>query len=276
MHALRLEWMKFRKQKAFRVILLLYAAAMPSLMLLARLLNRLPREELPSFLPGPEALIGFPHIWEWLAYEGNWLSFFALGFLGILMITTEFRNRTIRQNVLSGMHRNQWLGNKLAFMLALAGAATLWYTCSALLIGWFHTEKVYWNTLWKNSEQAWHFLLLNMGYLSFALLLGVWIKRTGLALFLYFAWALFLESAVRWGLHFYHFQHRSFLFYPINVFEDLAPPPYAHLAESFASSFAEEYGFALYLSPREAVLAASLWIALFVALAWWRLRKMDL
>lgn len=276
MHQLRLEWMKFRRQKAFRVILLLYLVAMPGLMLIARLLNRLPKEELPPFLPGPEAIIGFPNIWKWMAYEANWLSFFALGFLGILMITTEFSNRTIRQNLLSGMSRSEWLRSKLTFLLTLAGAATLWYVLSAVVIGWFHTEKVYWNTVWKNSELAWRFLLLNIGYMSFALLLGLLLKRTGLALFLYFAWGLFIESAVRWGVHFYNFQHRSFLFYPINVFEDLAPPPFAEIAESYAEEFAEEYGFALYLSPQEAVIAAFCWIAIFIGLAWWRFRKMDL
>ena len=211
-----------------------------------------------------------------MAYEGNWLSFFAFGFLGILMITTEFSHRTIRQNVLTGMSRSEWLGGKISFVLALAGAATLWYVLSAVVIGWIHTEKVYWNTIWKNSELAWRFLLLNIGYMSFALLLGLLLRRTGLALFLYFAWALFIESAVRWGVHFYNFQDRSFLFYPVNVFEDLAPSPFAEIAESYADEFAREYGFSLYLSPQEAIVAAIAWIAVFIGLAWWRLRKMDL
>ncbi len=275
-YLLQIEWIKFRTQKAFQIIGLLFLVAMPSIILVARMLDRVATDDLPPFIGGASAIIGFPNIWKWLGYEANWLSFLALGFISILFITTEFAHHTIRQNILCGMSRTQWLGGKVLFILALSIAATLWYVCCAVSIGWWHTDKVYWNTIWRHSELAYRYLLLNMGYMSFGLFLGLLIRRTGLSIFLYFAWGLFIESALRWGVHFTRFHNRSFLFYPINAFEDLLPPPFAEIAQSYADEFAREHGFALYLTPTEAIFTSCTYIALFVGLSWWRLRKIDL
>ena len=94
----------------------------------------------------------------------------------------------------------------------------------------------------------------------FGVFLGFLIKRTGITLFIYMSYIMFIELILRWGVHANISRHKSMHFYPMNAFEDLVPIPYTRQAEQFLS----EFGFDLFLAPTEAVLTSLIYLAIFL------------
>ena len=115
------------------------------------------------------------------------------------------------------------------------------------------------------------FFLMNLGFMSVGVLIGLLVKRTGLAVFAYLAYSFMLEPIIR-GVHVWLLKHESWNWYPWNVFEDLVRFPIADLADEFL----EENGFSMYLDPRVAIFLSIGFILLFGWLSLRRLQRSDL
>lgn len=265
MYLLRLEWLKWRRHRFFQLLLGAYVLLLPSILLTMRHLPETP-------WVSPRIFYIFPTVWGFLGYVGNWMAFFCFGFLSIGIMTVEQGYRTQRQNIITGLSRGEYLRGKIAFIAAIALAATLYYVACALLIGWAHTESLRWSKVWQEAAQIPTYFLMCMGYMLFGLLLGVLIRRTGIAIFAYFGYILFLETVVRYYLLFELKLGPNTRYFPLNVIEDLAPVPSSRIAEEFLTNF----GFSMFLTLQQATIAGLLYMSLFVMLAWWRLRRVDL
>ena len=270
MHLLKLEWLKLKKIRIFRVIVILYMVALPGLLLTVKTFN-IEIDEMPPFLPTFDILFKFPTVWEWLAYVGNWLSFFFLGFLGVIMVTNEYSYKTLRQNIITGLSRKEYYFSKVNFIFAASAVVTLYYILWCLIFGFIHTDTIYSNTILKNTSYIFRFFLLNLGYMSFGFLLGMLIKRTGIALLIYVTYIMVIESILR-GVHLYFFQNRSMHYFPMNALEDLCPFPFMEQAKDFT----EENGFDLLLDPNEAILMSVIYISLYFLISYRVMQKSDL
>ncbi len=267
LYLLRLEWKKLNKQIAFRLFVIFYVLMLPSILLTAKRLG-----DLPPPLMTNEVFFIFPTVWEYLGYIGNWLCFFFFGFMAIISVTTEYSYRTMRQNIITGMSRRQYFLGKLYWILAVSLFAALYYALCGFVIGFFSTETIYWHKVWQNADYIPRYFLMCFGYMSFGLFLGLLIRKTGLALFLYISYIMFLELVLRWGVHLQLFEHRSMHFYPMNATEDLVPIPMLDMADEFIS----KYGFSIYLQPGEAAVATLVYSSLLLYLAYRRVVYSDL
>ncbi|MEO1711738.1 MAG: ABC transporter permease, partial [Bacteroidota bacterium] len=137
-HLLHLEWLKLKQHRGFRVLVLMYLVLLPTLILIGK---RLP--DLPPPLVSAEAIYQFPGIFVYLGYEGNWLCFFLMGFLGVLFVTQEYSYKTLRQNIITGLSRRDYFLSKLYFMLTICLLATLYYTIVAFGYGLTHTPDLF-------------------------------------------------------------------------------------------------------------------------------------
>lgn len=279
MHLLKLEWLKQKSFRIFQIIAVMYFIALPSILLLVKKI-KIPEGELPPSIPTIESFFMFPYVWPILGFIGNWICFFFLGFIGVIMVTNERQNKTMRQNIITGLSRKEYFLSKLYFILAVSGVATLYYVLCCLIFGFIHNDTVYVNTIMKNSDLAYRFFIMATGYMSLGFLIGVLIKRTGIALFLYLAYAAILEPILRWAVHFGFFQHKlgwnafpeSMHYFPINSFEDLVPIPFMEIADEFI----RENGFDFMLSPSTAMIISLIYIALFWQWSFWKLKSSDL
>jgi len=255
LYLLRLEWKKFNKLISFRLFFLFYIIMLPAILLTGKRLGTLP----PPLMTN-EVFFIFPTIWEYLGYIGNWLAFFFFGFLAIISVTVEDSYRTMRQNIITGMSRGQYFLGKLYLILAVSAFAALYYALVGFVIGFFNTETIYWHKVWQNADFIPRYFLMCFGYMSFGLFLGLLIRRTGIALFLYLSYVMFIELVLRWGMHLNIVQHRSMHFYPMNATEDLVPIPLLNMADDFLN----KYGFSIYLQPWEAAVTVLVYSAIFL------------
>ena len=266
LYLLQLEWKKWRKNLTFRLISLAYFIILPSVLLLGK---KLP--DLPPPIGTNEIFFIFPSIWIYLSYIGHQLAFFLFGFLTILMITTEYSNRTFRQNIIDGLSRREYFWGKVAMIGSIAFFATIYLILCGLVIGYFNTDLIRFQKVFQHADYFYRFFLLCFAYMTFAMLVAILIKRTIIVLFFYFG-AVIGELILRWGVHQNLWNHKSMHFYPLNAIEDLIPVPFSEVADRFL----EQNQFDFFLSPTEAILTTVVYTTLFLLLIYRYLQKASL
>ncbi len=272
LHLLQLEWKKFKSNSVTNLLGLLFLIIFPTSIFLCKELFK----EKARF-PGDSThadIFQFPGIWEWMGYVGSWTIFFFIGFIGIYIVTSEIRNKTLRQNIITGMTRNEYFLGKLYYILVITIIATVLYTICAMLIGIAHTETWTISNLWDNDLASLRYFLMTLGFLSFGLCLGFVIRNGGFAIFLYLSFVLFIEPLIRYLLFYKVYQTRLVNFLPMNLFEDLMPNPKYKLTENLPENTLPE--IVQLLSNNEAILGAMFYICLFLGIAYWSFKRKDI
>ncbi|MEM9919792.1 MAG: ABC transporter permease [Bacteroidota bacterium] len=269
LHLLKLEWLKIQKHSTTQILLILYVIALPTLLLAGKSFNDLPQEFINR-----NTFYMFPTVWQYLGYIGNWISFFVFGFIAVMLVTTEYQNRTMRQNIITGLQRREYFLSKVYFILAASLVGTLYYVICGLLFGLAHTETLSAAKMMQNTDLIPRYFLMLLSYMTFGLFIGTVIRKTGVSLFLYLAWAFFLERIVRYSFHQNIFPGKSIHFYPVNAASDLVPfnSPLNRMAEEYL----EQNNFSLFLSPTEAVITSALYIAVFLFICYRLIQQRDL
>jgi ABC-type transport system involved in multi-copper enzyme maturation permease subunit len=262
-----LEWKKFSRNTVMILLIGLYTLLMPFGIFV------LENWEGGPGMPSKDVFFTFPQIWEYQGYSGSWFSFLFLGFIGVLLITTEVGQKTMRQNIITGITRTEFYLGKLYVMILVALYATVIYILSTILIGSLYPETIdFSNFMEGHNGSAPRYFLMTFAYLSFGLFLGLILRKSGLAIFIYLAYIIFLEPMLRWGVHREIFDHRSMNFYPMNAIEDLMPNPLFRFVESFQNMT----DFNILLTYREATVVTLISVGVFLFLAYRSLVRRDM
>jgi ABC-type transport system involved in multi-copper enzyme maturation permease subunit len=203
---------------------------------------------------------------------GNWLTFFVLGFLSVLSITNEFSNRTLRQNIINGLSRTDFFLAKLIYIISLSLTTTIIYAFFAFVIGWFHTENIFFSRITEGVEWIGRYFLMCLSFSTMGLFLGALFRKSGLSLFLFLIWTFFLEKILRYGIHYKFVKNETMHYYPMNATNDLIPPP----VPKMLGQMMENNAFKLYLASQTAVIVVAVYIALFLAATYFLLKNKDL
>lgn len=266
LYLLKLEFLKVKNYKPFIFMVVSYLVLLPVSLLVTKALP----EEIGMFF-GSQGFYTFPNVWKYLGYIGNWIGFFFLGFMGVLAMTNEYGNKTLRQNIITGLSRKDFFAAKVVFIAAISLGAAAYYFLVGTTIGLIHADPFYLDFYTKELGYIPRYFLMSFGYMSLGLLIGTLVRKTGFAVFLFLAYGVFIEQILR-GLHLYYTEHRSCLFYPINALEDLTPIPFPDII----SDMVKEMPFDPFLSPMEAVIASSIFTFLFLLGTYQLMMKRDL
>ncbi len=269
LNLLKLEWLKFKNYRSFRVLLLLYFTLLPLIILLPLSLNI---SSTFSELSNVTSFYQIPNIFAAAGYLGSWIVFLLMGVLGIQLITMEYEFKTLRQNIISGLSRSQFFFGKLSFIAAIALVLTLYYLFVALAIGFYHTEAIYLSRLTKAIPFLFNYFLQSIAYLITGFLVGLFIKRPGLSVLLYFAYAMFIENIFRYIIHKKILANESMNYYPFNAFEDLVPIPVPKILEKTV----ETEGYDFIMQNSTAVIVSLLYLALFLFMIYRKIKTSDL
>lgn len=266
---IKLEWMKWKGYRPFQVLVILYIIGLPSMLLTLKSFNRVPAEVMSK-----DIFFVFPSIWQYLGYMGNWLCFFIFGFMGALMITNEVKNKTLRQNIITGLSRREFYLGKLSTIFLVSTLATIYFFLVGFTTGFMHTETIYWAKVWQEISLVFRYWLMTMSYMTIGFFIGTLIKKTGLALFIYLAYTFFLEKLIRYAVHAKIASNKSIHYYPMNATSDLVPfnTPFNNMAEDFL----EQNDYSIFLPPTEAVIVTAIYLVLFSGLSYWLLQRRDL
>ena len=272
LYLIKLEWKKHKDYTTFRIMAIFYLVLLPSIILIGK--------SLPQSIDDSgftlDSIYMFPSVWEYLGYIGNWLVFFFLGFTAIISITHEYANKTLRQNIITGLSRKDYFFAKLAWIFSLALAATAYYALVGFSLGLVYTETIYWSKIMQEAMLIPRYFLMCIGYMSFGMFLAFLVKRTGISIFLYFSYIFFIERILRYSVHMNIIQHKSMLFYPINATSDLVPLPMSLAIDGPAKGFSEQMGFDFFLSPVEATITTCVYSLIFIYFSYRIITRSDL
>ena len=266
---IRLEIMKYKDNTLVKVLLAFFVILMPTSIFVMKNMGNIP------FLPGKESIFNFPLIWEYQAYAGSWLAFLFLGFLGTYLITSEIQFKTMRQNIISGMTRNDFFFGKILFALLITLIATLVFFISTVVIGIYNQEDFKLAAVFEGQHYVvLRFMLLTFAYIVFGMMTGFLIRRAGLAIFSYFSYVIFIEPLLRFWLHVKFFgMSEAIKYYPMNGIEDLAPLPFYKYVENFKPI--KDLPDIL-LSYREATIISLISVTVFILVSYFFFTKRDL
>jgi ABC-2 type transport system permease protein len=265
LYLLELEWLKLKHYMPFLILSGLYIVLLP-LSLMAFKSMPFPKEF------GLDAYFMFPNVWQTLAYGGNWVAYFSLGFISILNITNEFSLKTLRQNIISGISRTDFYLSKVYFMGAMCLAATIYYLLLVFLFGLINTETLYANRIFENSDYFFRYFLMCFSFSSLGFLFGMLFRKSGISLFLYFAYTLFIERIIRYLILEKIFGNTVIGFAPVNATNDLTPFPIPKGVRSMVN----DDSMKIFLSPTEAFITTIVFTILFLYLAHFTLKSRDL
>lgn len=123
----------------------------------------------------------FDKTWQTTSYATGWLLMLP-ALLLIILVTNEFTYRTNRQNIIDGWSRQEFISVKIALALITTVVTTLLVIITALTFGLFSGTSF---SLHGFSHVGFFFLKA-LSYNLLAVLISVWIRRTGFAIGLYF------------------------------------------------------------------------------------------
>lgn len=182
MQLLKIEWIKIKRYRTFWIL--------TGIFVVLYLLNNIGVSNVVKEMNNQPVKISresyaFPYVWNTMGYIYGWFVFF-LSFFVIISITNEYSFKTQRQHIIDGMHRIDFLHAKALLILAISLASTLFYTILCMIFGFlFGGTGVF--------EQAMviaYVFIYTVNYLSFAALLALFLKKTGLTIILFFTYIL--------------------------------------------------------------------------------------
>ena len=191
------EWQKFSKNAVVSLLAIMFVITFPTGIFIGKELD-----DVPDPLPDNKIFFEFPTMWDYLGYSGNWLVFFFLGLMIIFLICSEVNYKTMRQNVITGYRRQTFFAAKLASVVVLSLAATIFYAVIGLAIGFYHTEGATLSSALDNDWAFLRFFIMSLGYTSMAFFIAFLVRRTGVAVLLYIAYIMLIEHFLKWLIHF--------------------------------------------------------------------------
>jgi ABC-type transport system involved in multi-copper enzyme maturation permease subunit len=143
----------------------------------------------------------FPDIWHNLSYIASSRFSFKviLAIIVIILITNEYSFRTIRQNIISGLSRTEFLLGKLEIIILLCFTSTIILFFTGLGLGISHTKELTFNLLTSKMEFLAAYFIELLVYLSFAMFIAILLRKAGLAIGLLLLYTI-LEPIIKLSL----------------------------------------------------------------------------
>jgi ABC-type transport system involved in multi-copper enzyme maturation permease subunit len=186
LHLLKLEWLKVKNYRAFWIFLALYIIGLFSINWSA---FQFQTEVTKNSAPLKIFPYDFPAVYQTIAWVSSWLLYFP-GMLMILIITNEYNYKTHRQNIIDGLTRRQFVAAKILFGLAIALLTTISCFLIALYFGNSYSKSISFNGI----EYIGYSFIQTLCYLFLAMILAVLLRRSGLAMAVFFLYGLVFEQ----------------------------------------------------------------------------------
>lgn len=269
-YLLKLEWLKFSKNLLFLIATILFAIALPGIFLGY---NNLGIGGGTEMFFDKNSFIQFNKIWNLGGYFGNWLLFFIGGFLGVVSISSEMIYRTGRQQLISGLSRENFLLAKFYLSIIFSLVFTIYYFIVTSVTGFFITDEPGTFDMAYAMFACFKFFLMSMSYFIFGQFLALLFRKNSLVtMFFFIGYTMIAEPLLRWSVHLKLIDGRSFLFYPMNAVEDLTPMPFLGAYEELMNGM----GFDIFLSSNEAIITSLLYLSIYIFLSWRMIRRFNI
>lgn len=273
---LNIEFIKLWNNKASKILILAYFILLSFIALIAAI----------KFDFGPvkfhlaeQGIFNFPYIWHFNTYIAAELKFF-LSIVIVSMVANEYSNKTIKQNLIDGLSKKEFIMSKVYMVVVFSFISTLFIFILSLILGLVFSSFTESYIIFSDLEFLFAFFIKLLGFFSFCLFIGMLIKRSAFALGFLLVWYMF-EGLIRIILNVSEstkdYADSITQFLPLNAMSNLIDQPFSRLGavKEVASQVGEQFNFDYAVHWYEIVIVLA-WSALFIFLSYKLLLKRDL
>ncbi|MFQ3173747.1 MAG: ABC-type transport system involved in multi-copper enzyme maturation permease subunit [Flavobacterium sp.] len=274
---LSIEFQKIWMNKASRVLTLTYFILLSFIALIASIKFNIGVFKLDVAEMG---IFNFPFIWHFNTYMAAWLKFF-LAIVIVSMMANEYSYGTLKQNLIDGMSKKEFILSKFLTVLVFALASTVFVFVMSLFLGYSFSSYTEMSIVFSNMEYLLAFFVKLVGFFSFCLFLGILVKRSAFALGFLLVWNI-LEGIAKGILAFRIFPDNKIAdsitqFFPLESMSNLIVEPFSRLSliKTIGTQIGVD-GIKDYGVHFSSILIVVAWSALFMLFSYKLLKDRDL
>lgn len=227
-----------------------------------------------------EGIFNFPYIWHFNTYIAAILKFF-LAVVIVSMMANEYSYGTLKQNLIDGLSKKEFIQSKFLTVVVFAGVSTVFIFLISLVLGLLFSSYTEIGIIFSDMEYLLAYFVKLVGFFSFCLFLGIFIKRSAFALGFLLVWSI-IEAIAKGILTFNIFPKSDIAsnitqFFPLESMSNLIVEPFTRL--SIVKNVGTQIGvdnIKDYDVHWYSILIVLIWTAIFVFLSYKLLKKRDL
>jgi len=274
---LNIEFIKLWNNRASKILILAYFILLTCIALIAAI----------KFDIGPikfhlaeQGIFNFPYIWHFNTYIAASLKFF-LAIVIVSMMANEYSNKTIKQNLIDGLSKKEFIASKFITVAVFALISTLFVFIVSLFLGYGFSSITETYHVFSDLEYLLAFFIKLVGFFSFCLFLGILIKRSAFALGFLFVW--YVIEKIAYGLLTFQFESTKEIagsitqFFPLESMSNLIKEPFSRLGavKEIANQVGEQFNFD-YAVHWYQILIVLAWTSIFIFFSYRLLKTRDL
>jgi len=225
-------------------------------------------------------IFNFPFIWHFNTYVAAILKLF-LAIVIVSMMANEYSYGTLKQNLIDGLSKKEFILSKFLTVVLFAAASTLFIFVMSLILGLIFSSYTELDIIFSDLDYLLAFFVKLTGFFSFCLFLGILVKRSAFALGFLLVWNI-LEGIMRATLAFKIFPDSTIdekisQFFPLEAMSNLIvnPGPRLSVVKTIGSQMGIETDMD-YSVSYFAILIVLVWTFLFIYFSYKLLKNRDL
>jgi ABC-type transport system involved in multi-copper enzyme maturation permease subunit len=271
---LNIEIHKLKHNRASRVLVFIYFVLLTSIALIAAI----------KFDIGPvkfhladQGIFNFPYIWHFNTYMAAILKFFLLLVI-VSMMANEYSNKTLKQNLIDGLSKKEFVLSKFYTVILLALISTIFVFVVSLILGYSYSDFNELSIVTTDLEYLFAFFVKLVAFFSFGLFLGILVKRSAFAVGAMLVWAM-IEGFTK-GMLYWKFETvvaNVMQFFPLEAMSNLIKEPFTRLSavQTVAKQVGEDLTKDFSVQPKDIIIVL-VWTGIFIYLSFVLLKKRDL
>jgi len=232
-------------------------------------------------LPGLESqtFFTFPMLWNTSTWLASWFNL-LLAITIMIFVCNEFSFRTFRQHIIDGLSRTELFFGKVLLIFVFAVAGVVLVFISTLAVGLFFNDADTWSHILDTIHLLLVYFIQAVAYMTFAMMIALLLKNIALSILTFILYFFPIELIIR-----NIFPDQILMFFPMKVISNLTPPPDVFKISTQPQFYTTVNGQVMNSAPPPPPFEIPLWgntlvafgyIALFLGISWWILKKKKL
>ncbi len=273
---LQIEFIKLWNNRASKILITSYFVLLTSIALIAAI----------KFDIGPvkfhladQGIFNFPYIWHFNTFVTAIFKLF-LAIVIVSMMANEYSNKTIKQNLIDGLSKKEFIASKFLTVISFSLISTVFVFVVSMVLGLIYSDYNELSIIFSDLEFLLAFFVKLVGFFSFCLFLGIFVKRSAFALGFLILWAVLEQitfGLLGWKVMSWESAKLVKDFFPLESMTNLIKEPFTRLSavQNIGQQIGENMNFDYQVYWYE-FLIVSFWTALFIYLSYALLKKRDL
>lgn len=271
---LEIELIKIWNSRSSRILIFSYFGLLTFLSLFSIIKIKLGSFEIHL---AKEGIYDFPYIWHFNTYIADIFKLF-LAMVIVSMIASEYSNKTLKQNLIDGLSKKEFILSKFVTVVFLSLLSTFMVFVVSLILGLIYSSYNEPSIIFSQLEFLIAYFFKLVCFFSMCLFFAVLVRKSAFSLGFLVLWYIF--ERIIWGVsYFITGSHNPFWyeFFPLQAMSNLIKEPFSRMNSIRVA--ANQLGADISLNYKVQlvdILIVTGWTFLFVYLSYYLLKRRDL